>query len=53
MSIRVNISMSKIMRTSIKVGLRTYAAYANYESLNEWKAITENFSICSLFQSGS
>ena len=29
MSVRVNVRMSKIMRTPIKGGVRTYATYAN------------------------
>ena len=30
MSVRVNVRMPKIMRTPMKVGVRTYAKYANY-----------------------
>ena len=33
MSVRVNVWMSKIMRTPIKVGVRTYATYANCRTL--------------------
>ena len=34
MSVRVNVHMSKIMRTLIRVGERTYATYANYLTLD-------------------
>ena len=30
MSVLVNVCMSKIMRMPIKIGVRTYAMYANY-----------------------
>ena len=30
MSVRINIRMSKSMRTLIKIGVRTYAMYTNY-----------------------
>ena len=33
MSVRVNVRMSKIMRTPKKVGLRTYTTYANCQTL--------------------
>ena len=33
MSVRVNVRMSKIMRTLIKVAVRRYATYANYRTL--------------------
>ena len=33
MSVRVNVRMSKIMRTLIKVGVRTYATYSSYRIL--------------------
>ena len=33
MSVRVKVRMFKIMRTSIKVGVRTYATYANCQTL--------------------
>ena len=33
MSGRVNVHMSKIMRTPIKVGVRTYATYDIYQTL--------------------
>ena len=33
MSGRVNVRMSKIMRTPIKVGVRTYATYDIYQTL--------------------
>ena len=35
MSVRVNVRMSKIMRTPIKVGVSTYATYTNCRTLNE------------------
>ena len=34
MSVLVNVHMSKIMRTPIKLGVRTYAKYANCRTLN-------------------
>ena len=37
MSEHVNVRMSKIMRTPIKVGTRTYATYANCRTLNTKK----------------
>ena len=33
MSVRVNVRMSKIMRTPIKVSVHTYATYANCRTL--------------------
>ena len=33
MSVRVKVRISKIMRTSIKVGVRTYATYTNCRTL--------------------
>ena len=33
MSIYVNVRMSKIMYMPIRVGVRTYAAYVNYQTL--------------------
>ena len=33
MSVRVHITMSKIMRTPVKVGICTYAAYASWQTL--------------------
>ena len=33
MSVLVNVRMSKIMRTLVKVGVRTYATYANCRTL--------------------
>ena len=35
MSVRVNVRMSKILLTSIKVGVRTYMTYANRRTLTE------------------
>ena len=35
MSVRLNLGMFKIMRTSIKVGVRTYATYANCRTLQK------------------
>ena len=32
-SVRVNVPMSKIMRTTIKVGVRTYTTYVNCQTL--------------------
>ena len=43
MSVRVNVRMSKIMRTPIQVGVRTYATYANCRTLiqfNFWGLVT-------------
>ena len=34
MSVRVNIHVSKFMRTSIKLGVRTYATYANCQTMS-------------------
>ena len=36
MSVRVNVRMSKIMRTLIKVELRTYSTYANCRTLRKY-----------------
>ena len=33
MSVRVNVRMSKVMSTLIKVGVRTYATYASFLTL--------------------
>ena len=33
MSVRFNVPISKIMRTPLKVGVRTYATYANWRTL--------------------
>ena len=33
MSVHVNVHMSKIMHTPIKVGIRTYTMYANCQTL--------------------
>ena len=33
MSVRLNVHMSKIMRTLIKVGVHTYATYDNCQTL--------------------
>ena len=35
MSVRVNVRMSKIMLTSMKVGVRTYMTHANCRTLTE------------------
>ena len=37
MSVHVNVRMSKIMRTSIKVDVRTYVMYANCRTLGCFK----------------
>ena len=34
MSVRVNIHISKFMRTSIKLGVRTYTTYGNCQTLS-------------------
>ena len=35
MSVRLNVHMSEIMRTLIKVGVRSYAMYANFQTLQD------------------
>ena len=39
MSVRVKVRMSKIMCTPIKVGVRTYATYANRRTLEKKEAM--------------
>ena len=46
MSVRVNVRMSKIMRTPIKVSVRTYATYANCRTLYLFNQIMYYILIC-------
>ena len=38
--VSINVHMSKIMRTLIKVGVRTYAKYANFRTLASFANMT-------------
>ena len=44
MSVRVNVRMSKIMRTPIKLGVRAYATDSNYRNLIDFEQV--NFAGC-------
>ena len=46
MSVRVNVRMSKIMRTPIKVSVHTYATYANCRTLYLFNQIMYYILIC-------
>ena len=42
MSVRVNVHMSKIMRTPIKVGIRTYVTNVNCRTLRSKEVLGNN-----------
>ena len=44
MGVHLNVHMSKIMCTLIKVGIHTYAIYANCQTLGEYNSISLHLS---------
>ena len=52
MSVLVNVHMSKIMLTPIKLGIRTYATYANYRTLGFYTcySLSSHFDVSNVFR---
>ena len=52
MSVRVNVHMSKFMCTPIKLGVRTYAMYANFQTMFFYRILVLIFQQNTLFSPG-